>query len=88
MGAGPDALRRDATDGPEVGRAVREFHDDDFFRAIGSVGPGALTALPLHHDLADREFSSICGLCWAMTKRRTGEGRHDALLAALAGLTE
>ncbi|MEV0122535.1 radical SAM protein [Streptomyces sp. NPDC050703] len=88
MGAGPAALRRDATDGPAVGRAVREFHDDDFFRAIGSVGPGALTALPLHRDLADREFSSICGLCWAMTKRRTGGNRHDALLAALAGLTE
>ncbi|MFE0170875.1 radical SAM protein [Streptomyces sp. NPDC059002] len=88
MGAGPAALRRDAADGTEVEAAVREFHDDDFFRALGAVGPGVLTGLPQYRDLADREFSSICGLCWTMTKRRSGESRHDALLAALAGLTD
>lgn len=91
MGAGPGALRRDATDGAQVEAAVREFHDDDFLRALGAVGPGALTGLPQYRDLADREFSSICGLCWTMTKRRSGgggAGKHDALLAALAGLTD
>ncbi|MEI5097512.1 radical SAM protein [Streptomyces sp. PmtG] len=87
MGAGPPALRRDAADGPQVAAAVREFHDDAFFTALGSVGPGVLTGLPQYRDLADREFHSICGLCWTMTKRRAAaRGRDEALLSALAGL--
>ncbi|WP_329124135.1 radical SAM protein [Streptomyces sp. NBC_01465] len=88
MGAGPAALRADCTTGEEVEAAVRDFHADPFYRALGSVGPGALTALPRYNDLAERHYSSICGLCWAMTRRNSEAGaRTDApLLTAIAGI--
>ncbi|GAA2086787.1 hypothetical protein GCM10009801_49370 [Streptomyces albiaxialis] len=85
MGAGPPGLSRNCADAAEVRQAVEDFRADDFFRLLGSVGPGALTSLPEYQDLADRRFSSICGLCWEMTKRRA-PGR-DPRLAALAALT-
>lgn len=85
MGAGPAALRRDCTDGSEVAAAVTGFTNDPFFSALGSVGPGPLTGLPGFGDLADRQFSSICGLCWTMTKRRSA-GESDRMLAAIATL--
>jgi len=85
MGAGPAALRRDCADGSDVAAAVTGFTKDSFFTALGSVGPGPLTSLPGFSDLADRQFSSICGLCWTMTKRRSA-GESDRMLAAIATL--
>ncbi|WP_035844826.1 radical SAM protein [Kitasatospora azatica] len=69
MGGGPAALRRDCTSGAEVGEAVAGFQRDPLYRAIGTVGGGALTQHPRFRELADRQFGDICGLCWAMTKR-------------------
>ena len=44
-------------------------------RAIGGPGPGALTAHPRFADLAEREFTSICDLCWTMLDRVADDER-------------
>ncbi|MBB2910555.1 hypothetical protein FHS43_001818 [Streptosporangium becharense] len=82
MGAGPPGLHRVARDRDGVREALAAFAADPFFTVLGSLGTAALTALPRHRDLAAREFSGICGICWHLLRRVAGE--RDPLLRALA----
>jgi len=84
MGWGPDGLRRRATDGESLGIAVQELEGDPLLRAIGSIGPGVLTAHPRFADLADTPFTSICDLCWKMLDRTAADAEPDPLIAAIA----
>jgi hypothetical protein len=84
MGWGPAALRRRATDRASLAAAMDAFHRDDLLRAIGSVGPGALTEHPRFADLAGEPFSSICDLCWKMFDRTAGDSAPDPLISAIA----
>jgi organic radical activating enzyme len=84
MGWGPNALRRKATDRDSLGVAVGELRDDPLLRAIGSIGPGMLTAHPRFADLADTPFTSICDLCWKMLDRTAGDAEPDPLIAAIS----
>jgi len=83
MGFGPARLRRRARSGSEVAAAVDAFHADPMLRAIGGVGPGALTAHPRFADLAEREFTSICDLCWKQLDRAAADAAPDPLLDAI-----
>jgi organic radical activating enzyme len=83
MGFGPKRLRRATRSGSELGAAIEAFHADPMLRAIGGAGLGALTAHPRFADLADREFTSICDLCWKVLGR-TAEGEApDPLIDAV-----
>ncbi|MEU4537667.1 radical SAM protein [Streptosporangium sp. NPDC023825] len=82
MGAGPPDLHRLAGDREGVRRALADLVADPFLAVLGSLGTGALTALPRYRDLARREFSGICGICRHMLRRAGGE--RDPLLRALA----
>lgn len=84
MGWGPAALRRRATDRGSLAAAMDAFHRDDLLRAIGSVGPGALTEHPRFADLAGEPFASICDLCWKMFDRTAADRAPDPLIAAIA----
>src|SRR5262245_58279588 len=83
MGLGPARLRRRARSKAELDTAVGAFHADPVLRTIGGPGPGALTLHPRFADLADREFTSICDLCWKMLDRVAGDERPDPLIEAL-----
>jgi hypothetical protein len=90
MGGGPAALRRDCADAEAVGEALADFRQDPLYRAIGSVDSSVLTQLPVFSDLADREFSTICGLCWAMTRRvgaSEASGASGTVLRSIGILT-
>ncbi|MEV7008509.1 radical SAM protein [Streptosporangium sp. NPDC051022] len=84
MGAGPPDLHRLARDRDGVRLALDGLAADPFLTVLGSLGAGALTALPGQRDLAEREFSGICGLCWHMLRRAAG--RRDPLLGLLSAL--
>jgi hypothetical protein len=83
MGGGPAALRRDCTDGAQVELALADFRAAPLYQALGAVGGGPLTRHPRFAELADRQFTDICGLCWAMT-RLGGPIDDDPLLRVLA----
>ena len=83
MGGGPAALRRDCADGTQVAAALADFRQDPLYQALGTVGGGPLTRHPRFAELADRQFSDICGLCWAMT-RISAPLDDDPLLRVLA----
>ena len=68
---------------PRSARRSTRFHADPMLRAIGGVGPGALTAHPRFADLAEREFTSICDLCWKMLDRVADDERPDPLIDAI-----
>ncbi|MEV4382438.1 radical SAM protein [Streptosporangium sp. NPDC049644] len=85
MGAGPPDLHRAARDRDGVRRALADLAADPFLAVLGSLGTEALTALPRYRDLAEREFSGICGICRHMLRRAAGE--RDTLLHALALLS-
>ncbi|SEE65661.1 4Fe-4S single cluster domain-containing protein [Streptomyces sp. 2231.1] len=83
MGGGPTALRRDCSSGADVAQAVAAFRNEPLCRTLASAGVGVLTTHhPAFSDLADREFSNICGACWAIT-RRARDTAPDPLLTAL-----
>jgi organic radical activating enzyme len=86
MGWGPKALRRRATDRATLTTQMDAFHADPLLRAIGGVGPGALTAHPRFADLADKEFTSICDLCWKMFDRTAGDEVPDPLIEAISSV--
>jgi organic radical activating enzyme len=86
MGFGPARLRRHARTKDEVGAAIDAFHDDPLLRAIGGPGPGALTAHPRFADLAEREFTSICDLCWTMLDRVANDEQPDPLIDAVSSV--
>jgi organic radical activating enzyme len=86
MGRGPARLRRRARTKDEVGEAIDAFHADPLLRAIGGPGPGALTAHPRFADLAQREFTSICDLCWSMLDRVADDERPDPLIGAISAV--
>ncbi len=83
MGLGPARLRRRTRSTSELATAIETFHDDPLLRAIGGVGPGALTSHPRFADLADQEFTSICDLCWKMLARVAEDERPDSLVDAI-----
>jgi organic radical activating enzyme len=83
MGLGPKRLRRRASSQNEVAAATDAFHADPVLRAIGGAGPGALTRHPRFADLAEREFTSICDLCWTMLNRVADDERPDPLIDAI-----
>jgi hypothetical protein len=88
MGAGPPRLRRHAQTADGVRGALHDFETDPLLGAIATAGIGALTAHPRFRDLADREFTSICEICWEMQRRLDGDGlRHDGVLVALSAMT-
>ncbi|MFJ9900386.1 radical SAM protein [Streptomyces sp. NPDC091280] len=82
MGAGPALLRKQCHSGDEVGTAVDDFQQHPFYRALADAGAGPLTLHPKFRDLADRGFSDICGLCWAMA-RRVRPDEDDPLLRSI-----
>jgi hypothetical protein len=84
MGWGPDALRRRATDRESLGVAVQELEGDPLLRAIGSIGPGVLTAHPRFADLADTPFTSVCDVCWKMVDRTAQDAQPDPLIGAIS----
>lgn len=84
MGFGPPALRRRARDRETLAAAIDGFHGDPLLRAIGGVGPGALTAHPRFADLADEPFTSICDLCWKLFDRTAGDAAPDPLIEAIS----
>ncbi|MEE1928282.1 radical SAM protein [Streptomyces sp. TRM 70351] len=86
-GAGPARLRRRCTTREEVTAALGGFTRDSLYRAIGTVGPGLVTAHPRYQDLAGREFASVCELCWVMAKRAPEDAR-DNLIDAIRVLGE
>ncbi|GAB2576067.1 hypothetical protein GCM10027168_06310 [Streptomyces capparidis] len=86
-GAGPRRIRRRCADRAEVTAALSGFTGDSLYRAIGTVGPGLLTAHPRYQDLAGREFASVCELCWVMARRAPEEPR-DGLIDAIRVLGE
>jgi organic radical activating enzyme len=86
MGWGPEALRRRASSREELDAAFAGFRADPMLRAIGGVGPGALTAHPRFADLADEQFTSICDLCWKLFDRTVSDIEPDPLVAAVAGV--
>ncbi|MEW1718237.1 radical SAM protein [Streptomyces sp. NPDC093109] len=86
-GAGPKRLRRRCTDRREVTAALTGFTHDSLYRAVGTVGPGLVTAHPRYQDLAGKEFASVCELCWVMAKRAPEEPR-DNLIDAIRVLGE
>ena len=47
---------------------------------------GALTAHPRFADLAEREFTSICDLCWTMLDRVAGDEQPDPLIDAVSAV--
>jgi hypothetical protein len=83
MGFGPPALRRHARTRAEVGQAMDAFGADPLLRAIGGVGPGALTAHPRFADLADKGHTSICDMCWTLFDRVSGDAGPDPLIDAI-----
>jgi hypothetical protein len=83
MGFGPARLRRRAGSQAEVAGAMDDFHADPMLRAIGGAGPGALTGHPRFADLAEREFTSICDLCWKLLDRVADDERPDPLIEAI-----
>lgn len=80
VGRGPADLRRTARDRDGIAEVLAGFDRHALFRAVGAVGPGALTADPRFADLADQRFRSVCDVCWLMTERV--DGADDPLLAA------
>jgi organic radical activating enzyme len=84
MGRGPKALRRKARNREELTAAMSAFHNDPLLRAIGGVGPGALTKHPRFADLADEPFTSICDLCWKLLHRTADDAAPDPLVAAIS----
>jgi organic radical activating enzyme len=84
MGAGPPVLRRQISRAGDLPVAVDSFASDPFLRVLGSAGPSVLTQHPKLRDLADREFGSICDLCWAAQRRLAGtDAAPDPLLTAM-----
>jgi organic radical activating enzyme len=83
MGWGPPRLRRRAGSRAEIAEAMGAFRADPLLRAIGGVGPGALTAHPRFADLAEREFTSICDLCWKLCDRTAEDAEPDPLVEAI-----
>jgi len=86
MGFGPVALRRRASSREGLDAAMRAFRDDPMLRAIGGVGPGALTSHPRFADLADKPFTSICDVCWKLFDRTVADIEPDPLVSAIAGV--
>jgi hypothetical protein len=84
MGWGPKALRRRASTRAELTEQMDAFHGDPLLRAIGGVGPGALTRHPRFADLADAPFTSICDLCWKLFDRTADDAEPDALIEAVS----
>jgi organic radical activating enzyme len=86
MGQGPPRLRKQATSGIELSRAVGEFHRDPLLRVIGDTGLGVLTLHPQLADLGDREFTTNCDLCWNVLRRIPQNADSDPLIVLMAGL--
>ncbi len=86
MGWGPPALRKHARDRHELTEVMAEFHADPMLRAIGGVGPGVMTSHPRFSDLAQKEFTSICDLCWKMFDRTAADPAPDPLIGAISTL--
>lgn len=85
MGWGPERLRRSCASAEEVKQALTQFDADPLLKVMRTMGTGVLTHHPRFADLAQREFSSICQLCWAMQKRGLPLGdQSDRPLTALA----
>ncbi|MGW3075487.1 MULTISPECIES: radical SAM protein [unclassified Kitasatospora] len=71
MGGGPPDLRRECLSGAETSKAISEFRTDPFFQGASTIGIGEMAAnRPEFQVLANKEFSSICGACWSMLRRR------------------
>ena len=93
-GHGPATLRRRVTTADQTVAAFADLRADPHLRSVSQIGLGPLTGLTGLTDLATREFTDPCQLCWAIARRRadpdTGVGdrvatllrAHDALRVA------
>ncbi len=86
MDRGPARLRRRATDGAELARAVDELDADPLLRVIGRAGLGLLTEHPAYADLADARYATNCELCWKLLARSPARAEPDPLTEAIARL--
>jgi organic radical activating enzyme len=80
MEFGPKRLRGRAGSHAELDRAMNDFGADPLLRAIGAIGPGALTRHPKFAELADEQFANICNVCWKMLRRAERDPGPDPLL--------
>jgi len=84
MGFGPERLRRRVASADGVVQGTADIRADATLNILSQAGAGILTYHPLFADLADREFSSICELCWEMQKRLSSSlNAPDRLLSAM-----
>jgi hypothetical protein len=88
MGLGPRRLRHHARSRAEIDGALETFRNDPMLRAIAGAGPGLLTHHPRFADLADRQFSTICDVCWKMLGRAERDAAPDPLLDVINSLTD
>lgn len=87
MGAGPDRLRSRCSNKAETLQALARFAEDPLLNMIGGAGAGALVQHPRFAALAEREFTSICDLCWAaQALTDPSADRSDRLLHAINNL--
>ncbi len=88
VGWGPERLRRAGSSAVEINQALSDLRADPLLRVIHGMGAGYVTEHPGFADLAEREFASICELCWAAQSRVAESGTDaDPLLQAMASLT-
>lgn len=85
MGKGPRLLQARARDAEAASAALQSFDDDPRLEAMRSLGAGLLTALPGNAAFSEREYPSICGLCWDMFD--DGRKQTGSMLRALPVLT-
>ena len=82
-GHGPAVLRRSATTADQTVAVFAQLRANPHLRSVSQIGLGPLTRLAGLTDLATREFTDPCGLCWAIAERGAvspgAGGVHDRL---------
>jgi hypothetical protein len=87
MGKGAKRLRRTCKSVTEVIASLDDYVSDPLLRGLATTGAGSLVSHPRYRHLADKSYSSICHLCWAM-QDVTPESEQDAILRANALLVQ
>jgi hypothetical protein len=89
VGWGPERLRRAFSSDFDIHQVMSGLRADPLLRVIQGLGAGFVTEHPLFADLAQREFASICDLCWAVQSRAAeSDTEADPLLHAMASLVD
>ena len=84
MGYGPSSLRKTLPPGNDLNSVLEQFSLEPTLELLGSIGGGTLTELPMFSQLAEQEYSSICGLCWDIQEISSRTRRHHEVLQVIA----